>query len=862
MDLITNKITWSKVTRDLHEVDDDYEPTFETASKFHLPGEGLNVIRNAFNNAVQFGTPFDLELILVTARGREIWCREVGRPEFIDGKCVRIYGIMQDIDAQKRTQIELQLSEEQFRNSFDLSGMGMALIAPNKIPKRVNKRLCEILGYTYEEFYSRTFLDITHPDDRQTEIDFTGRLINREFEFYHRTKRYIHKNGSVVWANITVSLVRDSDGHPVHFVCEIEDITEKKKAEDEKSRIELILDRTNEAARIGTWEVDQVAKTVTWSRMTRVILDVPQDFQPSYDTSLDLFKEGENRQSIQRVLRDAIENGTPFDIDLLLVTPSGREIWCRTIGQAEFKDGKCIRTYGLFQDIDSQKKTQLQLQLNEEQFRQSFDLSGMGMALLSLKGKAIRVNNKLCELLGYSIQELSQRSSLEVTYPEDVAEDIRLGWQMLNGEIDYYHRAKRFLHKNGSIVWANVTLSLVRDSAGEPVHFVCEIDDITEKKKAEDELMQVNEELTALFNSGIRVSIISTDMKGAITHFSKGAEELFGYKAEEVVGIATPELIQVKGAIEKKAEEINQKFGTEVKGFDALVEGARQEGYEAKECIYKRKDGSTFYAHTVVSPIHDANNKTIGFLGISTDITQVKEAEANIRKYALLEVKNKEMEQFTFIASHDLLEPLQTVSSFVELLEEEYHDQLDENAEKYINFISASTRRMMELVKGLLFYSRLGKARKLEHVDCNELVKNVIDDLGLMIAESKAEIKVGKLPTLNAYPVELTQLFQNLIINAIKFRKADMPLEINISAKKKYDKWTFAVTDNGIGIEDKNREKIFVIFQRLHDRHEYNGTGIGLAYCKKIAELHNGSIWVESTYGKGSTFYFTIDMEG
>ena len=168
----------------------------------------------------------------------------------------------------------------------------------------------------------------------------------------------------------------------------------------------------------------------------------------------------------------------------------------------------------------------------------------------------------------------------------------------------------------------------------------------------------------------------------------------------------------------------------------------------------------------------------------------------------------------------------------------------------------------MELVKGLLFYSRLGKARKLEHVDCNELVKNVIDDLGLMIAESKAEIKVGKLPTLNAYPVELTQLFQNLIINAIKFRKADMPLEINISAKKKYDKWTFAVTDNGIGIEDKNREKIFVIFQRLHDRHEYNGTGIGLAYCKKIAELHNGSIWVESTYGKGSTFYFTIDMEG
>lgn len=223
-----------------------------------------------------------------------------------------------------------------------------------------------------------------------------------------------------------------------------------------------------------------------------------------------------------------------------------------------------------------------------------------------------------------------------------------------------------------------------------------------------------------------------------------------------------------------------------------------------------------------------------------------------------LERKNKELEQFAYVASHDLQEPLRTISSFLDLMQKQYQDSFDEKATKYMSFIMQASDRMKVLINDLLEYSRIGRKKESAVVDLNQTVHAVLADLNKAITDAEAEIEVRQLPSMNVYPTEMKQIFQNLIINAIKFRKKDSTPKIEIGAEKKDEVWKFFVKDNGIGIDPKQSERIFVIFQRLHTRNEYEGSGIGLSHCKKIAELHKGKIWVESTPGEGSCFYFTI----
>jgi signal transduction histidine kinase len=231
------------------------------------------------------------------------------------------------------------------------------------------------------------------------------------------------------------------------------------------------------------------------------------------------------------------------------------------------------------------------------------------------------------------------------------------------------------------------------------------------------------------------------------------------------------------------------------------------------------------------------------------------------QRTAELESKNKELEQFAYVASHDLQEPLRTTTAFVELFQKEYRGRLDENADKYLDYIVQSSDRMKVLIKDLLDYSRIGREKASRLLDCNKLLAEVLEDLDTIVKETGTTITAHELPVIRAYPTELKLLFQNLITNAIKFRRQDAPLVVKIHPSRENGQWTFQVEDNGIGIEESFHQRIFVIFQRLHTRSEYEGSGIGLAHCKKIAELHGGHIWVESTPGQGSSFFFTISSE-
>ncbi|HOZ78447.1 MAG TPA: ATP-binding protein [Ferruginibacter sp.] len=231
-------------------------------------------------------------------------------------------------------------------------------------------------------------------------------------------------------------------------------------------------------------------------------------------------------------------------------------------------------------------------------------------------------------------------------------------------------------------------------------------------------------------------------------------------------------------------------------------------------------------------------------------------AEVNLMAEQMI-ASNKELEQVAYIASHDLQEPLMTIRNYVNVMEKQYKHTLDDHAAECLTNIGYATERMHQLVKDMLDYSRIGSDKKLLFLDCNKEVSYVLNDMDASITASNAKIYVSPLPSVNAY-FELKLLFQNLISNAIKFHRKDIPPVIAISASDYDTEWLFAVKDNGIGIEQKFHHRIFSIFQKLHPDHEYSGTGIGLAHCKKIVEMHRGKIWLMSKPGEGSTFYFTI----
>jgi len=210
------------------------------------------------------------------------------------------------------------------------------------------------------------------------------------------------------------------------------------------------------------------------------------------------------------------------------------------------------------------------------------------------------------------------------------------------------------------------------------------------------------------------------------------------------------------------------------------------------------------------------------------------------------------------VASHDLQEPLRSILSFAELFEEQYKGKLDAKADKYLGYILQSSGRMKILINDLLDYSRIGNKKELQKIDCNIILQEVKADMHKTITDEQAVIETTELPVIEGYSTEIKQLFQNLISNAIKFRKKGSIPRINISAYHDNSCWTFAIQDNGIGIAKEHEDRVFTIFQRLHTKNEYEGSGIGLAHCKKIIGLHKGKIWIESTPGEGTTFYFNI----
>ncbi|KXX72411.1 PAS domain-containing protein [Flammeovirga sp. SJP92] len=293
--------------------------------------------------------------------------------------------------------------------------------------------------------------------------------------------------------------------------------------------------------------------------------------------------------------------------------------------------------------------------------------------------------------------------------------------------------------------------------------------------------------------------------------------------------------------------------------FDHYIKGRGQEPY-ITEVRFFHKNGSIIWVQCEGKVIEwDEDWNPIRMVGYHIDITKRKKIEKERKYTAQLEKKNQELEKFAYVASHDLQEPINSIKSFADLLSDDRANQLSETSKQMLGFISESADRMGKLILGLLEHSNIGLDRKIETVDCNHLIQDVLQDLDKIIHDTGATFKIDTLPKhLKGNETELRILFQNIISNGVKFHVKGHPPRITITCNLQPQHYLFEITDNGIGIEKKNYEKIFDIFTKLNIYSKYEGTGIGLAHCKKIMDLHQGKIWLDSTQGEGTTFYLKL----
>jgi len=451
-------------------------------------------------------------------------------------------------------------------------------------------------------------------------------------------------------------------------------------------------------------------------------------------------------------------------------------------------------------------------------------------------------------MMGYTEGELRDGGWKEITHPEDMVKSNRFVQDLLAGRNRRPLR-KRYITKKGAVVRAEIYSNLVRNDEGNPEFFITYVRDIGDRYQYETKLKQQAETFCALVKGSLDGFWILDPHTTKIVTVNESYCSMMGYEPDELVGHPI-HLIEVRGG--ERNCQLRMEF---------LV----QNGNDRFRTAHRHKDGRDIPVE-ISGQYLPANDQILCFIrDITEDIKYQAKMEETVRRRTRdLESSNAALESFAYAASHDLREPLNKVKAFTARLSDKYSEQLDERGQEYLKILDSAAGRMSLLIEDLLVYSR---ARKMEEtfvdVSVNTILDDVQVDLELSIQEAQAEFDIQEnMPRVSGHYSRFKQVFQNLVSNAIKFRKPDQPAKVRVRGEKKGTEVIYTVSDDGIGFRPEDTKRIFIMFTRLHSRFEYPGTGIGLALCRRIVELYGGTIEAKGEPDAGATFTIRLPVGG
>ncbi len=731
-----------------------------------------------------------------------------------------------------------------------------------------------LYGYTAAEAVGRHISMLVPPD----QIDDIGKILDTfrhgKAVRHHETVR-VGKNGDEVQVSLTVSPIRDRDGELTGASTIAHDITGRKLAEEtirranayNRSLIEASLDPLVTINPDGTIS-DVNAATVNVTGFSREKL-IGTDFSKYFT------EPGRAKAGYEQVFRD----GSVTDYGLEIRHRNGK-VTPVLYNATVFKDenGKVAGVFAAARDITERKKAEEAARRASAYNRSLIEASLDPLVTINPDGTISDVNAATVNVTGFSREELIGTDfSKYFTEPGRA----KAGYEQVfrDGSVTDYGLEIRHWDGRSTPVLYNATV--FKDENGTVAGVFAAARDITERKKAEEAARRASAYNRSLIEASLD-PLVTINPDGTISDVNAATVDVTGFSREELIGTDFSKYFTEPGRAKAGYEQVFRDgsvtdYGLEIRRTDGQITPVL---YNAT--VYRDEAGKITGVFAAARDITERKRAEDALLLAYRELDdRVKERTIELQEAnALLEKEiadrkatadelrekseelvrsNLELQQFAYIASHDLQEPLRAISGFTELLEKRYKGQMDERADKYINFIIDGTKQMNQVIFDLLEYSRVQtKAHEFGLIDMNTSLKQALRNLQTLIKEKDAVITADPLPKLSADGIQITQLFQNLIGNALKFQKPETTPEIHVSACEQGDAWIFSVTDNGIGIDPRFTERIFKIFQRLHAKGEYEGTGIGLAICRRIVERHRGEITVRSEPGVGSTFSFTL----
>ena len=800
-----------------------------------------------------------------------------------------LVAVIRDITELKKAENVIKESESYYKTIFENTGAATFIIDEDTTISLVNAEFEKICGYSKEEIEGikswREFVFgnyVTKMEKYHNLRRVDPSLAPRKYEF-----KFVDRHGEVKNVLITIDLISGTK----KSLASLLDITDKKIAIDALRESEAQLTMAMDMAKLVHWEYDVDSDLYTFDnqfyRLYGTTVDREGGSKMSSKEYAQKFLPPEESHLVREGIAKALKTDDPnfsrkVEHSIIRADGEKRFILVRSeiIKDAE---GRTVKTYGVNQDITELKMAEKELKENEQKYRTLFNSSPDFTILVGVDGNLLDVNHAAQEITGVSKESLIGKNftELDLLLDEEMPLHMEKVSQVLKGQ-DVKQYESRFIDKNGKTRYVETYLKALKEN-GKIFAFNVISHDITERKRAEKEIEENLKKLDVL-NKVIITANSSDNLQSLLKDILNLVLEFMNFEVGAIYLIDENKEI---AKLEHFTEDTNNSsiimdnikireypFSQVYKdGFSLFVDNFG-ESYELKPPnseslavvpIYSKEKIIGSFNILSIEKHHftQKEKEIINSIGreIGSTISKLITEEKMKKLITELKRSNDELQQFAYITSHDLQEPLRTIASFTQLLERRYKNKLDSDADEFIDYIVEASIRMKQMILDLLEYSRLTRVEKrCQPLKIEDMLLDIFDNLNLLIIENKAQITYDALPTVFADESQLFRVFQNLIENAIKFKKENEDPKIHISAyfDQKNKENVFSVSDNGIGIEEQYFDRIFTLFQRLHTREEYGGTGIGLSISKRIIESHGGRMWVESEYGAGSTFYFTL----